>query len=250
MKHFFSLSLLCLCVILSSAQNTDELYKEAERVEILPNEKLALTKYLQLVKIKPDHTPALYKCSELYSRIGSREKNISVRDEYFSKALGYANQLLKTAPNSDLSYVAMAIAFGRIALTKSGKDKIAYVRDIKKYADMAIKINPNNYKAWHVLGKWNYEVSNLNFIESAAVELLFGGLPDASFNTSVRCYEKVNQINPFFCLNYLELAKAYRKNGDEQRAIAVLKQLIPIPNSNEDDPIVKKEASALLKDWE
>lgn len=249
-RYLFLILILFLNRTISFSQNSDDLFREAERIEFQPNEKLALNKYFQLIKLKPDHFSALYKCSELCSRIGSREKDNNTRDDYYNKALYYAKQLVKLNPNSDLSYVAMGIASGRIALTKSGKDKVSYVRDIKRYADMAIKINPESYKAWHILGKWNYEVSNLNFFESLAVEMLFGGLPDASINASIRCYEKARQLKPEFCLNYLELAKAYEKNDQKDMAIAILKKVMLIPNSNEDDPIVKKEASQLLKDLE
>jgi tetratricopeptide (TPR) repeat protein len=144
----------------------------------------------------------------------------------------------------------MAMSLGRIALTKSGKEKIVTVKDIKKHADQALKINPNNFKAWHILGKWHYEVSDLNFIESAAVKLFFGGLPESSFSMAINAYEKAKKIAPEFCLKYLELAKAYYKNDQKSLAISQLKKVIQLPSSTADDIIIKKEAGTLIKNWQ
>jgi tetratricopeptide (TPR) repeat protein len=123
------------------------------------------------------------------------------------------------------------------------------VKEIKKFADKAIQINPNNFKAWHILGKWHYEISNLNFFEKAAIKLFYGGLPESSFKISIKSYEKAKSINSKFCLNYLELAKAYEKNDDINQAITNLKLLLQLPNSIEDDFAIKQEASDLLKKW-
>ena len=124
------------------------------------------------------------------------------------------------------------------------------VKDIRHLADAAIKLNPNNFKAWHILGKWNYEVSNLSMIEKAATRVFYGGLPDASFTASINAYEKARQLNPNFSLNYLELAKAYKKNHQKQKAISLLKMMLPLPIQTEDDPRIKKEAAELIKSWE
>lgn len=231
------------------AQNFDSYFNEGLKQEALPNEKKALEQYQLAVKSSPYSLKGLYKCSELCARIGSREKNDNTRDAFFNAALAYAKIALKYHSKTDDANIAMSIAMGKIALTKSGKDKISYVKDIKYYADQALKINPNNFKAWHIIGKWNYEVANLNFFEETAVNLLFGGLPDASFKNSVNAYEKARSLNPKFCLNYLELAKSYKKIGNNKMALLLLKQLLVIPNSTEDDPLIKREARGLLNSW-
>jgi tetratricopeptide (TPR) repeat protein len=143
----------------------------------------------------------------------------------------------------------MAIAVGRTVLIKSGKEKIRSVKDIKRYADIALKTNPNNFKAWHILGKWNYEVSNLNMIERSATIIFYGGLPDASLKNAIADYEKAKALSPSFMLNYLELAKAYHRNDDTKMAITQLQKLLTLPIQTEDDPRIKAEAQKLIQDW-
>ncbi len=62
-------------------------------------------------------------------------------------------------------------------------------------------------------------------------------------------YEKARSLAPNFTLNYLELAKAYHRNDETQKAITLLKQLLVIKTHTEDDPRIKKEAEGLIAKW-
>jgi tetratricopeptide (TPR) repeat protein len=132
-------------------------------------------------------------------------------------------------------------------LIESGNERINAVKEIKTNADKALAIDPNHGRAWHVLGKWNYEVSNLNGLEKAALRILYGGLPKASLAESIRCYEKAKQLEPVFALNNLELAKAYHRNDEDAKAIALLKSLPNIPPRTEDDTRIREEGKKLLQ---
>ena len=142
----------------------------------------------------------------------------------------------------------MAIAMGRAALDKSGKEKIEAVKEIKKYCDLALKYNASNYVAWHIIGKWHYEVSNLNGLERAAAKIFFGGLPSSSLKESIQAYEKAKGIDPSFLLNYLELARAYKRHNEKQKAIQMLQTLTSLQNKTEDDVNIKAEAVNFLKE--
>lgn len=232
------------------AQDMYYMIKDAERHEAKPDEKAAFLKYKEALKQQPSNVYILTKCSELCSRIGNREVNTTSRDNYYREAIMYGSTALKYQPNNDEANVAMAIALGRTLLVKSGREKVKGVKEIKRYADNALRVNAKNFKAWHVLGKWNYEVSNLNLMERAATNLLYGGLPGGSLKNSIAAYEKARILNPNFMLNYLELGKAYNRNDEKINAIIQLKTLLTLPVKTEDDPRIKREAKKLLADWE
>jgi tetratricopeptide (TPR) repeat protein len=139
---------------------------------------------------------------------------------------------------------------GRKALIESGSERINAVKEIKTNADKAVALNPNHGRAWHVLGKWHYEVSNLNGLEKAALKIIYGGLPKSSLSESIKCYEKAKQLEPNFALNSLELAKAYHRNDEDEKAIPLLKQLPNIPAKTEDDARIKAEGKKLLEKLE
>ncbi|MEO5944288.1 MAG: hypothetical protein ABIP30_14675 [Ferruginibacter sp.] len=249
MKAVFFLLLLTTSFNSVIAQDINTVIRQANYLESIPDEKAAFEKFKDVLKIQPINLYALTKCSELCSRIGNREKDTRSRDNYYNAAIIYAQTALKVSPLSDEANVAMAIAVGRTVLIKSGKEKIIAVKDIKRYADIALKTNPNNFKAWHILGKWNFEVSNLNVLERSATKIFYGGLPDASLKNAIADYEKAKVLSPSFMLNYLELAKAYHRNDDTKQALAQLQKLLTLPKQTEDDPRIKAEAQKLIEDW-
>ena len=58
-------------------------------------------------------------------------------------------------------------ALGRISLVSGTRERVTLASDVKYYAETAIRLNPNNFRACHILGRWNYEVSNLNIAEKS-----------------------------------------------------------------------------------
>jgi tetratricopeptide (TPR) repeat protein len=231
------------------SQDIHAIIKEADRLEIVPDEKAAFIKFKEALKIQPTNLHALVKCAELCSNIGNRETNTKTRDDYYKVALIYAKTAYKLYSETDDANVTMAIALGRIILLKSGKEKIVYVKELKSYAEKAIAINPNNFRAWHILGKWHYEVSNLSAFERTAAKIVYGALPASSFTSSIACYEKAKALRNNFALNYLELAKALKRNGEKNKAISQLNYLLTLPNKVQDDEKIKGEARGLLKKW-
>ena len=170
--------------------------------------------------------------------------------DYYEAAKTYAGIALKLDPNNSEANCVMAIALGRSTLNKGGKEKISSARDIKRYVDVAIKNDPQNFKAWHVLGRWNYELSGLNMIERTAAKILYGDVPMGSIKMAIQAFEKSNSFTAGFILNYLELAKAYNKNDQTEKAIATLNKMLQLPNHTEDDPSIKEEGRRLLKVYE
>jgi tetratricopeptide (TPR) repeat protein len=241
----------CLLLVLSVhglAQDAPTLLREADRLEHSFRETDALQKYREVLKQQPNNLTALCRSSDLSSRIGHRQSNKKVQADYYKAARHYAETALKVNPQSPEANFVMAVAMGRMAMLTSGKEKIKYVNDIRRYAENTLKYDPNNFKAFHVLGKWHYEVSNLSSFERTMARLLFGGLPSASLQDAIRYYEKSRSLQPDFSINYLELAKAYHRNDEKKKAIDLLTRLQSMPNRIEDDIRIKKEGKELLEE--
>lgn len=230
----------------TSAQDVNKLLKKADSLETTLNEMAAYDTYKIILKTDPRNYQALWKSSELCSRIGNRQTVKATKLDYFKAGRIYAETAIKVNPQAADGYYALSVAMGRKALIESGNDRVKAVKEIKSNADKALAINPNHGRAWHVLGKWNYEVSNLNGLEKTALKIFYGGLPKASLAESIRCYEKAKQLEPVFALNNLELAKAYHRNDEDVKAIELLKALPGIPAKTQDDARIKEEGRKLL----
>jgi len=250
LKFFITVLIYLFTGIAAFGQDVAALIKEGNRLEAVPDEKGAFKKFKEVLKLNATNIYALNKCSELCSRIGQREiTNTKLRSEYYQAAKIYAETSLKIDPKNSEANCVMAIALGRSSMAKSGRDKIENAKEVKKYVDAAIAGDAGNFKAWHVLGRWQYEISNLNSLERGLVKLFYGGLPPATLKQSIASFEKARVLRPEFLLNYYEMAKAYKDNDNKAKAIAYLQLMITLPIQTEDDPAIKNKAKDLLKDW-
>jgi tetratricopeptide (TPR) repeat protein len=124
---------------------------------------------------------------------------------------------------------------------------VALVKDVKTYTEAAIALQPNHAKAYYSLGKWHYEMVNLSGVKKVAVKLFYGGLPNGDLDAAIANFEKCRSLDPYFVLNYLDLAKAYRDNHRPTQAIEVLNKLVKLPVRTADDPALKAEGAKLLE---
>ncbi|TWI85186.1 tetratricopeptide repeat protein [Lacibacter cauensis] len=249
MRFFLVLFFIAGLTFATTAQTADDLVKQGDLLEKQLKEDEAYQKFKEAIKLNPVHVHALVRCSELASRIGRRQATKEKQMDFYQAAKIYAERALKINPRDSEANVVMSLAYARMSLLKSGKEKVEYVREIKNYADRALVSNPNNFKALFVIARWHFEVSNLNAMEKAAVKVFFGGLQKNSLDSAIHYYEKVKAISPNFVLNYLELAKAYNRAGKKEKAVEALNHLLKMPNTAADDPTVKAEARELLKSW-
>ncbi|WEK33992.1 MAG: hypothetical protein P0Y53_16005 [Candidatus Pseudobacter hemicellulosilyticus] len=242
--------LFLVCLLLPAAllaQDVNVLLAKARQAEKAFQEKEALQAYLQVLQQEPRHLAALCRTSELYNILGERQGAKDKQKEYYRSAEQYARQALQADPNSAEANFVMAAAMGRRALIESGEEKIKAVKDIREYALKAIKLDPNSYKGYHVLGKWHYEVSDLSALERWLVKVAFKALPPASLEEAISHFERSKQLNPHFLLNYYELARCRERNKEAAKAISLLEAMLQLPNASAGDASLKDKARSLLK---
>lgn len=248
MKPLF-LFILSLSTLFCTAQTEEELISKADRLETALDENNAYFTFLEALKINPNNYYSNWKVAELCSRIGARQPTLAKKTEFFQAGKFYAQRAIKLNPNGADGYYTLVVSMGRLAITQSGKEKLRSVKEIKVYIDKTLALNPNYARAWHALGKWHYEVSNLGFMERTAARIMYGGIPSASLKESIAAYEKARQLEPDFNLNYLELAKAYKRNDQKDKALALLRQLATMPIKTLDDKRIRTEGARLLQEW-
>lgn len=233
------------------AQNADELLKEALELQRSLKENEALEKYKQVLTIESTNVVALVKCTEINCSIGSRQKTKSEQSEYFERAVDFAKKAVSAnSSNADANY-AMALAAGKMThVEPERKEVIDYVRQVKTYVDKALATNPNHAKANYALGMWHYKIVNLSWVKKAAVQTLYGGLPDAKIDSAIFYMEKCKSSDQYFAQNYLDLAKAYKYNREPAKAIDVLTKLIKLPTRTPDDPAIKAEGKQMLEEMQ
>lgn len=209
----------------------------------------ALNAYDQILENEPKNFNALWHSSLLYSRLGNEFDDEDQQKAYFNKAKERAERALEVDPVHTQSNFVMAVAMGRMALIVGAKERVAASRDIKKYAERSLEADSSNAGAWHVLGRWNYEISDLNFAERLAANVLFGGIPEGASNEKATKYiEKAIELNPDMLLYYYDLAKAYDELGQEEQAVATCREALEMPSRAPEDDDTKEDCRELIDD--
>jgi tetratricopeptide (TPR) repeat protein len=241
------LGLMVLTVLNATAQETAALLKEAYNLELKFNELDALAKYKQILTNEPSNYKALSRAAELSCTIGGRNTNAKDKRLLYETALAFANRALVADSNNANSYYLISMASGKMTEVETeNKKKVAFVRDIKVYADKAIAINPNHALANFTAGIWHYEMVTLNWSKKLAVKTLYGGLPDPSLEKSIEYLEKCKKLDPYFVFNYLTLAKVYKEDNKAVKMLEVLNQLVKLPKRNFDDIAYIGEGKKML----
>lgn len=169
------------------------------------------------------------------------------QNEAYEQAMKEAQTAVELAPNSGNAHLALAMAAGRVGLNAGTRRKVELSRSVKEHVDRAIALDPQNDLAYHVRGRWHYEVSDLGWVARTIVKTVYGGLPDASFEKAARDLQKAIQVHERVA-HHLELGKAYLKLDQEKKARTHFQKAVDLPAKDPSDPRYKEEARQLLKE--
>jgi tetratricopeptide (TPR) repeat protein len=248
MKNLLICIFLFLFVSVSRSQDITILLKEADNLEKQQKETEALEKYKQILVLEPMQLKSLVKAAELNVMLGNKLADKNGKRLYYETAMAFANRSFQTDSNRADPNYAMAMVSGKMVdIETENKKIVAYVKDVKKYADKALAIDPNHAKANYTLGKWHFEMATLSGLKKTAVKLFYGGLPEGSLELAIQYMEKCKSLEPYFATNYLDLAKAYKANRQPAQALEVLNRLVKLPTRTTDDMAVKAEGAKLLE---
>lgn len=203
----------------------------------------AIHLYEQVLQQEPDNRKALYKLVILYLRIGwlVEDDNKPLAEERYRKAMKHARHLYSIAPNSFEGNLCMGGATARLAQFYSAKDRVHAAWDIKKYADVALSINPEYPDLKHLLAWWNYELTKPTWLERSLAKMLFGGIPNgADVQHSIDYMKELISHRPDYTVYKYDLAVFYNYIGEQMEAKKLLKQVLDLrPKAPEDHSYIE-----------
>jgi len=246
MIYIFLLVVACSCAVYAQTEAgvqlalADSLYAKFET-------EAALNSYLQALKLDSNNYEASWKASRTYSDIGETLEG-KARAEYFKKSEIEARRAVKIDSTGSKGHLQLSIALGRVALDASPKERIKLSKEIKKQCDLAIKYDPTDDYAHHVLGRWNRTISNLSWVEKTFANIFLGGVPkEASNEAAAACFQKAIEINPNHINHHLELGLTYEMMGEKEKARAEFQKCLDLPKTDSDDDTYKAQAEERLK---
>jgi len=248
LKKILLLSLLITSKILV-AQTAEELIKLGDELFNQLKEEESFVKYKSAIARSPSNINLLVRATEVCLSVGGRQSDKNAKKRWSELANTYAHQAWNADSNNVQACYIMSAVCGRMTELETDKKKIvAFVKDIKMYADRGLRINPNYGKVNFIEGKWHFQMVTLNWAKRLAVKALYGGLPDGNIDSCIYYFEKCRQQDIYYVYNFLMLAKAYKENNNPTKTIEVLNKLLKLPISCLDDKTYKEEAKKMLEE--
>lgn len=251
MKTKIHSGLVALLALVAStatyADNAGDLIKKGDTYDQQLQTRQALDAYLAAEKLGPPNADLLRRIAKEYAELMVDTDSDDQKRQLGQKAIDYANQSVALGPQNAMAHLAMAVCYGRMAPLMDNRTKIAYSRVVKEHADKALAIDPNNDLTYNILGSWNYALAGLNPLLRALAGMIYGQMPDASYEDSVKDFEKAVQLNPNRLANHIGLGRAYAAIGNTAGARKEIELGLSMPDQERDDPFVKEQGRETLR---
>lgn len=250
MKIVIFLFYLTLVCVEASAQSQD-FFADGLKLEKEFKVEAALEKYEAAIRQNPKNAKALTHASRMLSNIGGRiaRTEHDRKLELYEKARVYAEKSM-TLNNSDPeAHLAYVISLGlQSEIATNPHEKVRYAQNIHNEATKILKLDSTFAEAYFILGKWQYELSRLNWVELMACKLFFGGFPEQiSLERSLEYFKKANSYKQDYILFLFGLASAQHALGDNDKATQTLQKALSLPMAEPDDATRKERCQALLR---
>jgi tetratricopeptide (TPR) repeat protein len=207
--------------------------------------------FQQLLKSDSSNIDYLTNTSYLYSKLGNLKSVEAEKQAYFQKGAYLSRKAIAINKNNAQAHYTYALALGRINENASSKQKIANAKVIRSECEEAIKNDPKLAGAYHILGRWHRTIAGFNFIEKAAINTLYGGVPDGgSYEAAIENFSKAILAEPDDMLHKFELAETYRERGnkgDDILSNVWYKKVLEMTPADEDDKNTQAKARAKVK---
>jgi tetratricopeptide (TPR) repeat protein len=110
-----------------------------------------------------------------------------------------------------------------------------------------LALDPNNDTAWHILGRWNRVLADVNSIKRVLSKAIYGDLPVTTNEEAERCLKKAIAINPNRLMHYIELGRIYAQMGRKDEAMQFIRKGLTMPEQEKDDAEQKELGRQALK---
>jgi tetratricopeptide (TPR) repeat protein len=223
-----------------------ELLKQGDAFDAKLDNAHALESYLQAEKLGATDAATLTHIARQYALLMNDTESDDEQRRRGERALEYSKRAVAANPEHAKSLLSAAICYGRLIRFQDTRTKVEYSRFVKEYAERALKLDPADSYAWHVLGAWNYELAQMGAFSRAFVKVVYGGMPPASNEEAERLFRRAVALAPDRVSHHAELGRTLAVLGRRNEARLELNRALSLPNREKDDPESKKRAAATL----
>ena len=252
-RRLLAAAVVAACAVLPArglAQSASEHIALGDRDHAAMNAPSALKHYEAAISADPRSYEALWKATREAVDVGEFNGSEAERDRLYTLAELYARRAVEANPGDAEGHFHLARALGRKALSLGKRDQVRYAGDVRAQALEALKINPKEPGALHVMGMWNYNVMRLSGMTRFFAKQFLGGkvFDSANWDDAQRYMEQSVALDPNRLVHHLDLARVYEARGDKDRARAQYQATINATASEYNDKHYQEEAARELRE--
>lgn len=233
------------------AQAANDSFEQGLAFEKSFQVKDALAAYESALIKNPNHAEAMIHASRMLSNLAGKLPKLedAKKKELLNQARSYAQKSIRLKPANPQARLAHIISLGLLSeIATNPREKVSNAGLIHDEAAKILEIDSTFAEAYFVLGKWQYELSRLNWMELMACKIFFGGFPETiSIEASLHYFDKAIEFNPNSILFLYGQALALHVLGENQKAVNALNRALALPFSEPDDVLRKERCTNLLK---
>lgn len=239
--------LLLATLSLSHGQTAGDLLRRGDTLEKHHRNQEALVAFLQADTAQPNDAGILRRIAKQYDQLAQAAPTKTEKQSLNQQALDHAQRAVAADPQNADARVCLAIVYGRRAQFESARRKVEISRLIKEEAETAVRLDPRQEYAWHILGRWHYELANFNPVLKTLAQTIYGKFPDATNEKAAESFEKALALNPRSVLHHVELGRAQAALGRKAEARRSLQAGLDLPAATPDDREAHARARQVLR---
>ncbi|KAL3158803.1 hypothetical protein ABBQ32_011530 [Trebouxia sp. C0010 RCD-2024] len=170
------------------------------------------------------------------------------RRQFNQTALEHARQAIVLDGFAALPHIAACTSMGRLALLSDNKTKVKLAHDAREEAVTALALEPSNDLAHHLMGRWHFEMANLNVVVRTLVRVMYGtALASGSHHDALESYERAVALAPSRLIHRVELGRTLHRLGKKEQARTELEAAVQMEIEDINAYCQRQDALAMLK---
>ncbi|KAM3603294.1 uncharacterized protein V6R79_020051 [Siganus canaliculatus] len=136
-----------------------------------------------------------------------------------------------------------AVLTGLTSQHDSMHNKLKSSHILKEHLDRAIALRDDDPMCFYLMGRWCYEVANLDWLEKKAAAALYQSPPTSSLHDALENFLKAEELSPGFSKTVrLYIAKCHKELGNLSEAANWTELALKMPTNFPDDETTNLEA--------
>ncbi len=240
-------AVLCFSGLAAQAEDTDALIAKGDQFDKQLQAKEALEVYLPANKLEPDNVKLLVCIARQYRHLMSDTSSKQEKLRLGSISLEFASRAATLAPNNAEAQLSPAISLEKCCPSWAARIRSMLRPGSRRRWTATLQLDPTNDNAWHILGRWNRVLANINVVKRVLAKALYGDLPVTTNEAAEKCLLKAIEINPNRLMHYIELGRIYAQMGRKEEARKYIQKGMAMPDKEKDDPEMKEIGQQTLQ---